>query len=609
MPNKKLKGGGEKINNLIYQLFSKDKIEFLPLSSIFLNNISHKYIHMVSLHELRNIIDNNQNLKRSEIIMNIYNNKKVISLNDIYNNIELTMLNTSLEDNVKILFQHITDYNINKYVKVDTDLYSVITCNDEYDDAYETEINMKLLNKMFDMRDLDDLINNTKQSLLLDTTFRELVVAKMKKCSEKPYSLMDLFTGEISFDSNKKCEIPNNKLLRLNNENLIFLSENVNNLSYGDKMKLLILFEHRLTLLSKYFSLEILRRKNVHKSIIINLLNKILQLDISGNKRRLTAEVKKEHIKELNSEIKIQDNIQDNVPANILVGGDDPVVDATPDLLPPPTPDPLPPTPPDATPPTPTPPTPDPFVPTPPDATPPTPTPPTPDTPVVEPDPTPDPHPPAEAEQPISPIPSLSDQPDIQPLGGVIEEKGLEEAEEARLVEEKGLEEAEEARLSEEKGLEEAEEARLSEEKRLEEEGKMSEERSEEGLEEGSTEPGEPFNIMHKKSTEKISLEEIIGKKLDELFSSGKIKQIIDEETSKVNKLLNNGDIILSDSKKLAMSDKCGELKNRIMNDKLDVDPDMMDMLNNCNNIDVKSGINHRSNIVAASAGGGHNFF
>ena len=289
---KKLKGGGsEKINDIVFNLFSKDKIEYLPLSSIFINNISHKYVHMVNLLELRKIIDNNTHLKKSNIIMNIYRNKHVISLNEIYNNIELTMLNDSLEENVKLLFQFIMEYNVNRYVRKDTDIFSIITCNEDFDEAYETEISMTLLNKMFDIRDIDGILENTKGDIMNEKLFRELVESKMRKCSEKPYSLMDLFTGEISFDSNKKCELPNNKLLRLNGENLIFLSDNINNLSYGDKMKLLILFEHRLSLLSKYFSLEVLRRKNVSKSNVKKLLNKISQLDIAGNSRTLTKRI------------------------------------------------------------------------------------------------------------------------------------------------------------------------------------------------------------------------------------------------------------------------------------------------------------------------------
>ena len=73
--------------------------------------------------------------------------------------------------------------------------------------------------------------------------------------------MLDFFTNEISFNSNKKCNPHPDELLRLNKQNIVFLSEKINGLSYGDKIKLLILFEHRLALLSKYFSLEILRRK------------------------------------------------------------------------------------------------------------------------------------------------------------------------------------------------------------------------------------------------------------------------------------------------------------------------------------------------------------
>ena len=60
MPKKNLKGGrSKKITELVGEMFSqKDTIiEYLPLSSIFLGNLSHKYVHMVTMVQLRNIID------------------------------------------------------------------------------------------------------------------------------------------------------------------------------------------------------------------------------------------------------------------------------------------------------------------------------------------------------------------------------------------------------------------------------------------------------------------------------------------------------------------------------------------------------------------------
>ena len=242
---------------------------------------------MVTLDELRNIIDSNSSLKTSKTIMDIYNNNKIIDKKEIYNNISLTYLDNSLIDNVKLLFQYIIDYDNDLYVKKNVNIYSVITYNELYDDAFETQINIILTDKLFDIRDIFDLLDESKIDLLSDTLFKEIVVKKLEKCSEKPYGLFDLFTGDISFESNKKCNIPNNELLKLNKQNIVFLSEKLNDLSYGDKIKLLILFEHRLSLLSKYFSLEILRRKNQQKSVIKKMLNKIKNLDNNYNKRSI----------------------------------------------------------------------------------------------------------------------------------------------------------------------------------------------------------------------------------------------------------------------------------------------------------------------------------
>lgn len=290
MSKKNLKGGkSKKISKLIYEIFSdKDTtVKYLPLSSIFISNLTNKYVNMVTLDELRNIIDSNSSLKTSKTIMDIYNNNKIIDKKEIYNNISLTYLDNSLIDNVKLLFQYIIDYDNDLYVKKNVNIYSVITYNELYDDAFETQINIILTDKLFDIRDIFDLLDESKIDLLSDTLFKEIVVKKLEKCSEKPYGLFDLFTGDISFESNKKCNIPNNELLKLNKQNIVFLSEKLNDLSYGDKIKLLILFEHRLSLLSKYFSLEILRRKNQQKSVIKKMLNKIKNLDNNYNKRSI----------------------------------------------------------------------------------------------------------------------------------------------------------------------------------------------------------------------------------------------------------------------------------------------------------------------------------
>ena len=123
MPKRNLKGGkSKKIPELIYEIFSdKDTtVKYLPLSSIFISNLTNKYVNMVTLDELRNIIDSNSSLKTSKTIMDIYNNNKIIDKKEIYNNISLTYLDNSLIDNVKLLFQYIIDYQFllnHNYIK------------------------------------------------------------------------------------------------------------------------------------------------------------------------------------------------------------------------------------------------------------------------------------------------------------------------------------------------------------------------------------------------------------------------------------------------------------------------------------------------------------
>ena len=85
------------------------------------------------------------------------------------------------------------------------------------------------------------------------------------------------------FNSNKKCAAPKDVLLKFDKQNLVFLSDDLIDIPKKDKIKLLIFYEHRLALLSKYFSLEVLRQKNTNKSIIKKLLKKIYHLDTNKN--------------------------------------------------------------------------------------------------------------------------------------------------------------------------------------------------------------------------------------------------------------------------------------------------------------------------------------
>ena len=166
-------------------------MRYLPSSSIFINNLTNKYVHMVTMDELRKLIENDDLYKKSNILRNIYNNDKIISKRLIYDNIDISILDTSLEENLKLLFQYIIDYNIDRndpsdpgYVKENTDIYAVITYNDRYDRAFETEINMILMDKLFDIKDIKEILYKSSYLLSSDKLFKQIVSAKLKECSK-----------------------------------------------------------------------------------------------------------------------------------------------------------------------------------------------------------------------------------------------------------------------------------------------------------------------------------------------------------------------------------------------------------------------------------------
>ena len=89
-------------------------------------------------------------------------------------------------------------------------------------------------------------------------------------------------------------------------------------------------------------------------------------------------------------------------------------------------------------------------------------------------------------------------------------------------------------------------------------------------------------------------VENMIDKKINEIFDTDKIINIIDTEFKKISDSINLDDIDTSYTDRLVRSDNCANLKKNIIDDNVDVNPNMMDMLSNCNNTEILSGLNHR---------------
>ena len=106
------------------------------------------------------------------------------------------------------------------------------------------------------------------------------------------------------------------------------------------------------------------------------------------------------------------------------------------------------------------------------------------------------------------------------------------------------------------------------------------------------------------KSEEKLPLEERLTNAFRKIMKQGEIRNILTEEYNIIKDKIGQEPTI-SETRKIVISDKCDQLKGELMNkDKpyLGVEPDRMDTLSQCNNIDVKSGLNHKAAAAAAAA-------
>ena len=57
-----------------------------------MSNLENRYVNMVDIIELKNIIDSDKYLKSSNVIMNIYKNQNIMNVSDIRRNIDLSIV-------------------------------------------------------------------------------------------------------------------------------------------------------------------------------------------------------------------------------------------------------------------------------------------------------------------------------------------------------------------------------------------------------------------------------------------------------------------------------------------------------------------------------------
>lgn len=310
-------GGGSDLETTLDVLLSNDKILFLPTSQVFDYKKLDRYVRMVDVSTLKDIVLENINLKKSPTIQKIFNyssdelkDPKKISLKP-----EDVNCQNLIEDrnfNVKKLFLYLFDCNENIYVKKDVDWFRVCIGLDELDDTFE----YKCMKKLIEMKVIIDPSEIKEKIKLLEDNldFKLIIKRRLYNCSEKPRTFLENIFGGISFPSFEKCDKKSpGGILYLYDEYKRFLMKDHENLSKLDKVKILIFCETRQHLLSKYIALELVRLDDKNYSQIRDILNKLFKLDkeiIEENDKKL-IKIKEQKEKEKRKQLDLENNFKE----------------------------------------------------------------------------------------------------------------------------------------------------------------------------------------------------------------------------------------------------------------------------------------------------------
>ena len=193
----------------------------------------------------------------------------------------------------------VSNISKNSFAVYNVNWFNVCCGFEKYDDAFEEEVKQNITDMGLIIN--EEQINDKLLQLFEDKRelfmFKNMIKNRLIDCSEiEPPSFFEkLFTN--SFGTFKKCdERSPQSLLYLYKDYQHFL-ERENHLTKLEKVLLLIYCETRQHLLSKYLSLEIIRKENdkKRKEKIISILDKIMKSDksiIRKNDKILEKEMK-----------------------------------------------------------------------------------------------------------------------------------------------------------------------------------------------------------------------------------------------------------------------------------------------------------------------------
>jgi hypothetical protein len=317
--NKKTKqsgGGDNELTTLLDVLLSKDVISFIPTSQIFDYKKIDRYIRMVDVATLKDIVLENIELKKSPTIQRIFNytseelkDPKKITFKP--EDVNCETLIGERNQFVKKLFLYLFECNENTYIKKDVNWFRIVCGLDEFDDTFEYNC-MKQLIKMGIFLKKSEIIEKIKL-LEEDFDFKLILKRRLYNCCEKPRTFFESIFGGISFPSFNDCDKKSPEgILYLYDEYKRFLMKDHEGLTKLDKVKVLIFCETRQHLLSKHIALELVRINDKNYTHIRYLLKKIFNLDhdlIKENDKQL-IEIQKEKDREKAKQLNLQNNLE-----------------------------------------------------------------------------------------------------------------------------------------------------------------------------------------------------------------------------------------------------------------------------------------------------------
>ena len=202
-------GGGSNIITILDILLSKDLINILPTSQVFDYNKLNRYLNMIDVDTLKDIVLSNNYFRKSPTIQSIfkYTAEELQDPNKIKFEIENVDCQDLINDrnmNVKRLFLYLFECNKEIFVKENVNWFRVICGFDQLDETFEYNV-MKALVEMGVFIKFDEIKEKIKV-LEENLDFKLIIKKRIHSCSNKPRGFFDNIFGGISFKSFNNCD-------------------------------------------------------------------------------------------------------------------------------------------------------------------------------------------------------------------------------------------------------------------------------------------------------------------------------------------------------------------------------------------------------------------